>query len=56
LYPPHFAPELTLKSLCYFEDGNLATLPACIRRDLARAVRAVDPDALPAIAVDEPAP
>lgn len=47
LYPPHFAPELTLKSLCYFADGNLATVPDSIRRDLARAVRTVDPQVLP---------
>lgn len=52
LYPPHFAPELTLKSLCYFEDGNLATLPASVRQDLARAVRAVDLQVLPNLRPD----
>jgi hypothetical protein len=49
LYPPHFAPELTLKSLCYFDDGNLANVPVNIRQDLARAVRAVDVQALPVL-------
>jgi len=47
LYPPHFAPEQTLKSLCYFADGNLATLANSVRRDLATAVRGVDLQKLP---------
>ena len=47
LYPPHFAPEQTLKSLCYFSDGNLATLSNSVRRDLAKAVRGVDLQTLP---------
>lgn len=47
LYPPHFAPEQTLKSLCYFADGNLATLENSVRRDLAKAVRGVDLHKLP---------
>ena len=47
LYPPHFAPEQTLKSLCYFADGNLATLANSMRRDLAKAVRSVDLQKLP---------
>lgn len=47
LYPPSFSPEITLKSLCFFEDGNLQSVPPAIRRDLARAVRACDPLRLP---------
>ncbi len=47
LYPPNFAPEITLKSLCFFDDGNLQSVPATVRRDLARAVRACDPLRLP---------
>ncbi len=47
LYPPHFAPELTLKALCYFADGNLASLTSEVRNDLARAVRSVDIQKLP---------
>jgi hypothetical protein len=47
LYPPYFAPELTLKALCYFADGNLDSLPVAVRRDLARVVRAVDVQKLP---------
>ena len=47
LYPPHFAPEQTLTSLCYFASGNLATLATPVRRDLAKAVRGVDLQKLP---------
>lgn len=47
LYTPSFAPEIALKSLCYFDDGNLGTLPQAVRRDLALAVRACDPARLP---------
>ena len=47
LYPPHFAPEQTLKSLCYYADGNLATLANSVRRDLAKAVRELDLQKLP---------
>ncbi len=47
LYPPHFAPEQTLKSLCYYADGNLATVANSIRRDLAKAVRGLDLQKLP---------
>lgn len=42
-----FNPLITLKALSYFEDGNLDTLPAAVRRRLARAARGVDPEALP---------
>jgi len=46
LYRPSFTPELTLKSLCFFDDGNLALVPAGVRRDLMRAARACDPTRL----------
>jgi Nucleotidyl transferase AbiEii toxin, Type IV TA system len=42
-----FNPLITLKALSYFEDGNLGTLPAAVRARMLRAVRAVDPGALP---------
>jgi hypothetical protein len=51
LYPPHYAPEQTLKSLCYFADGNLSTLESAIRRDLAKAVRSVDLQNLPELLI-----
>jgi hypothetical protein len=43
LYGPMFNPELTLKSLTFFQDGNLPSLPRDIQDRLAAAVRAVDP-------------
>lgn len=47
LYGTAFNPGLTLKSLCYFEDGNLASVPAAAQARLVRAVRAVNLDQLP---------
>lgn len=47
LYGASFNPENTLKSLCYFEDGNLSTLPEEVRSRLVAAVKAVKLDCLP---------
>ncbi len=47
LYGSSFTPEITLKSLCFYDDGNLSTVPDGIRRDLLRAIRACDPRSLP---------
>lgn len=44
-----FNPLIPLKALCYFEDGNLATLPTDVRRRLVEAVAAVDLDQLPTV-------
>jgi len=49
LYGNAFNPELTLKSLCFFGDGNLSTLPQETKDRLAAAVRAVKLDRLPQI-------
>lgn len=49
LYGSVFAPEITLKSLSYFGDGNLARVPIGVRRDLALAVRGCDPLRLPTL-------
>ena len=49
LYGPGFNPEITLKALTYFEDGNVATVPADARNRLLEAVKAVDLDALPPV-------
>jgi hypothetical protein len=46
-----FNPQSTLKALCYFEDGNLRRLPKPVKDRLAKAVREVDLDRLPVIAV-----
>lgn len=47
LYGPSFNPEITLKALSYFEDGNLRSLPQSIKDRLAAAVREVDLEHLP---------
>ena len=49
LYGTAFNPELTLKSLCYFGDGNLNTLPQATQDRLVAAVRSVNLDRLPEI-------
>ncbi len=51
LYGPLFSPQITLKALSYFEDGNTATLPDALKRRLASAAAAVDLDRLPEIGV-----
>ena len=47
IYPDSFQPQLTLKALTYFDDGDLHTLPETVRLGLIEAVRAVDLDRLP---------
>lgn len=47
LYGKSFSPEITLKALSYFGDGDLQELPADLKRRLARAVQDVDLDRLP---------
>ena len=47
LYGRIYAPESTLKALAYYDDGDLASVPAGVRADLLRAVRACDPGRLP---------
>jgi Nucleotidyl transferase AbiEii toxin, Type IV TA system len=49
LYGPSFNPEITLKALTYFGDGNLRDLPDDLKLRLLTAVRGVDLDHLPAI-------
>jgi hypothetical protein len=56
IYGPSFNPQLTLKALCYFDDGNLPTLPAKTRRQLIAAVQSVDLDNLPDIGAESPRP
>ena len=47
LYGPGFNPEVTLKALSFFDDGNLQALPKDLRQRLVDAVRQVDLDHLP---------
>lgn len=49
IYGTSFNPQVTLKALSYFEDGNLSALPDAIRERLATAARSVDLDHLPAV-------
>jgi hypothetical protein len=47
IYGPQFNPEITLKALSYFGDGNLRHLPDDMKSRLAAAAREVDLDRLP---------
>ena len=49
LYGASFNPEITLKALSYFDDGNLCDLPDEMKRQLVAAAREVDLDHLPVI-------
>ncbi len=47
IYGPSFNPQITLKALCYFDDGDLAKLPDDVKRRLVDAVAETDLDRLP---------
>jgi len=49
LYGSSFNPEVTLKALSYFGDGNLHTLADDVKRRLVVAAREVDLEHLPDI-------
>jgi len=49
LYGVSFNPQITLKALSYFEDGDLRSLPEDTKARLAEAARQVDLDRLPAL-------
>jgi hypothetical protein len=49
IYGSSFNPEITLKALCYFEDGNLQQLTEEVKLRLVTAARAVDLEHLPSI-------
>ena len=42
IYGPAFNPQITLKALSFFADGNLWRLPRAVQDRLARAAREVD--------------
>lgn len=50
IYGAQFNPLLALKALAYLDDRALAELSADMRRDLIAAVKATDPQRLPALA------
>lgn len=56
IYGTAFEPQITLKALSYFADGDLPSLPEALRRRLVDAVRAVDLDRLPTLAAMQPRP
>jgi hypothetical protein len=49
IYGPSFNPEITLKALSYFDDGDLRTLPEEMQLRLVDAAREVDLEHLPQI-------
>ena len=49
LYGPTFNPQITLKALSFFDDGDLRLLPEDMKLRLATAAREVDLDHLPGI-------
>jgi hypothetical protein len=51
LYGPTFNPQITLKALSYFDDGDLRKLPDEVKSRLATAAREVDLDRLPDLAL-----
>jgi hypothetical protein len=50
IYGQQFNPQVTLKALSFFDDGDLRRLPAALKQRLVLAARAVDLDRLPTIA------
>lgn len=50
IYGPQFNPQITLKALSYFDEGNLRRLPKPMQDRLAQAAREVDLDRLPTLA------
>ncbi len=47
IHGEHYNPMLTLKALSYFGDGDLAELPAAVRKRLSEAAAEVGPESIP---------
>jgi hypothetical protein len=56
IYGSSFNPQITLKALSYFQDGNLERLPDDVKSRLATATRHVDLDQLPEISIQRAPP
>jgi hypothetical protein len=55
IYGERFNPQLTLKALSFFGDGDLPSLPPSVQERIIGAVKSVDLDRLPVLsACDEP--
>jgi hypothetical protein len=49
IYGPNFNPQITLKALSYFDDGDLWKLPDDMKARIVKAVAATDLNQLPAL-------
>ena len=49
IYGPNFNPQITLKALSYFDDGDLQKLPADMKARIVKAVAATDLNQLPTL-------
>ena len=49
IYGKQYNAAITLKSLSYFEGGNLYAVPETVKHDLTKAVKACDYSAIPEI-------
>jgi hypothetical protein len=49
IYGPAFNPQITLKALCYFDDGDLQKLPEDLKRRMVNAIAEADLDQLPSL-------
>ena len=49
IYGRTFNPQITLKALSFFDDGNLRRVPNAMQERLAKAAREVDLDRLPTL-------
>lgn len=54
IYGSSFNPQVTLKALAFFEDGDLHQLPEDLKLRLTTAVRSVDLDNLPRLDIANP--
>lgn len=54
IYGSSFNPQITLKALSYFGDGNLPSLTKDIQERLAEAARRVDLQSLPTVRTQRP--
>lgn len=54
IYGAQFNPQITLKALSYFDDGNLHRLPRATQDRLAKAAREVDLNCLPNLILQRP--
>ena len=50
IYGRQFNPQITLKALTFYDDGDLAALPKDMKADIKRAVAGVELDKLPNLA------